>query len=482
MKLISVSNLTDRKSIKDDIYASLSVDGITKYTTKLTKTKWDEQFEISLEKAHEVEIVIREKDGALLGLLWFKLRDLEDDLSIRYPNRPRAIADTQDLLMDLEPSGQLALKLNFATLQRTVTHQDKVFRRNPVQKVYPRNGHLFNAKEFYQVLKCALCNEFLGLQGYQCDCCSYTIHPRCYERVITKCIPLDQIANLKDSNTGQLLKYKIPHRWETTTSIGPGWCCHCAYIFTPGKKILRCSECGKCSHKECSAVVPFFCGLAPEMADILVTAFEAHERKQREKEIEQEENTRIAIPVFEVSDLTNLALGTANEENPPPLTLPIDIDHVEPKFDPNAEIISPVLSKKSENVSIGLEDFHLIAVLGRGSFGKVMLSKDKITGELFAIKALKKDFIVQNDDVVSVLLEKKIFQMASASHHPFLLNLHSSFQTPGRVYFVMEYVSGGDLMCHIQEKKRFSQARTRFYACEVLLALQYLHQQSIVYR
>ena len=79
-------------------------------------------------------------------------------------------------------------------------------------------------------------------------------------------------------------------------------------------------------------------------------------------------------------------------------------------------------------------------------------------------------------------LEKSVFQLASASHHPFMLNLHSSFHTEGRVYFVMEYIPGGDLMCHIQEKKRFSQARSRFYACEVLIALQYMHQNQIIYR
>lgn len=82
----------------------------------------------------------------------------------------------------------------------------------------------------------------------------------------------------------------------------------------------------------------------------------------------------------------------------------------------------------------------------------------------------------------SMRLEKKVFQLASASHHPFMLNLHSSFHSDGRVYFVMEYIPGGDLMCHIQDKKRFSQARTRFYACEVILALQYMHKNNIVYR
>ncbi len=79
-------------------------------------------------------------------------------------------------------------------------------------------------------------------------------------------------------------------------------------------------------------------------------------------------------------------------------------------------------------------------------------------------------------------MEKFIFQAASQTHHPFLVNLHSAFDTSTRIYFVMEYVSGGDLMCHIQEKKRFHQGRTRFYACEVLTAIQYFHSSGIIYR
>jgi serine/threonine protein kinase len=77
--------------------------------------------------------------------------------------------------------------------------------------------------------------------------------------------------------------------------------------------------------------------------------------------------------------------------------------------------------------------------------------------------------------------EKRVFLAAAQQRHPFLLNLHSCFQTETRVYFVMEYVSGGDLMLHIQ-KKQFTLRQAKFYACEVLLALQYFHQQGIIYR
>lgn len=137
--------------------------------------------------------------------------------------------------------------------------------------------------------------------------------------------------------------------------------------------------------------------------------------------------------------------------------------------------------EKSRRRKIGLDDFQFIAVLGKGNFGKVMLAESRHTSEMCAIKVLKKDFIVENDEAESVKSEKRVFLTANREEHPFLLNLHCCFQTENHIYFVMEYISGGDLMWHIQ-KSRFSAKRAKFYACEVLLALKYLHENGIVYR
>uniref|UniRef100_A0A452GZF4 Protein kinase N1 n=1 Tax=Gopherus agassizii TaxID=38772 RepID=A0A452GZF4_9SAUR len=126
-----------------------------------------------------------------------------------------------------------------------------------------------------------------------------------------------------------------------------------------------------------------------------------------------------------------------------------------------------------------LDEFRFLAVLGRGHFGKVLLSEYSHTGELYAIKALKKGDIVARDEVESLMCEKRIFETVNSSRHPFLVNLFACFQTPEHVCFVMEYTAGGDLMMHIHTDV-FTEPRATFYAACVVLGLQFLHERKIV--
>ncbi|KAI9787140.1 MAG: Serine/threonine kinase [Geoglossum umbratile] len=143
--------------------------------------------------------------------------------------------------------------------------------------------------------------------------------------------------------------------------------------------------------------------------------------------------------------------------------------------DPRPKEVSPAQRR------IGLDHFNFLAVLGKGNFGKVMLAETKASKQLYAIKVLKKEFIIENDEVESTKSEKRVFLIANKERHPFLLNLHACFQTETRVYFVMEYISGGDLMLHIQ-RGQFGTKRAQFYAAEVCLALKYFHENGVIYR
>ncbi|KAK2766961.1 Serine/threonine kinase [Arachnomyces sp. PD_36] len=167
------------------------------------------------------------------------------------------------------------------------------------------------------------------------------------------------------------------------------------------------------------------------------------------------------------------------QQQPAPMTQPMASPP--PMASPHAPPTPVTKAPARTGGKIGLDHFNFLAVLGKGNFGKVMLAETKSTRQLYAIKVLKKEFIIENDEVESTKSEKRVFLIANKERHPFLLNLHACFQTETRVYFVMEYISGGDLMLHIQ-RGQFGLKRAQFYAAEVCLALKYFHENGVIYR
>jgi serum/glucocorticoid-regulated kinase 2 len=126
-----------------------------------------------------------------------------------------------------------------------------------------------------------------------------------------------------------------------------------------------------------------------------------------------------------------------------------------------------------------VEDFNIIKVLGKGAFGKVMLVTAKDSGKLYAMKSLSKTVLAERGEVVHTKTERKTLE---DTHHPFLVHLHFAFQSPAKLYLVMDYCNGGELFFHLKQTGRFSEPRARLYAAEIASALEHLHERKVVYR
>ncbi|TIC03406.1 kinase-like protein [Wallemia mellicola] len=454
---------------------------------------------------------------------------------------PRLDDDGVEGWFSIQPAGAIALKLNFVkqNVRKRPAENNGLGRQGAVRKrkgqVHEMNGHAFVQKQFItNVIKCAYCEDFV-LDGrvYRCDDCRYTCHRSCYEKVVTKCVS-KQDSGEKDEDK---VKHRIPHRLAPISSLTPNWCCHCGEIINPlSKKARKCSDCPVTCHAECAHLLPDFCGMSMVTANSLLRQMQAigAAKKQPtqkpqpipsktpsiEKIDDAEKTTEEIEKGAQKMDITSPQLPVPQPQVPSrqqqqqpqakPQRVEVPRPYPPPSQQPQAQVPSPTpysrqhpgqpyrapppqfqkqqqVTPKAPQVApavqrkVGLDNFNFIAVIGKGNFGKVMLAEEKRSSSLFAIKVLKKEFIIENDEVESTRSEKRVFLSAAKQRHPFLLGLHSCFQTETRIYFVMEYVSGGDLMLHIQ-RQQFTPRQAKFYASEVLLALEYFHQEGIVYR
>lgn len=129
--------------------------------------------------------------------------------------------------------------------------------------------------------------------------------------------------------------------------------------------------------------------------------------------------------------------------------------------------------------TISLEAFHIIRVVGKGSFGKVFLVREKETSTLYAMKVLKKEYIIRKNQVEHTKTERSVLGYV---HHPYIVGLNMAFQTADKLFFVLDYCAGGELFFHLGKVGRFPEVRARFYAAQIILALEYIHSLDIIYR
>ena len=150
----------------------------------------------------------------------------------------------------------------------------------------------------------------------------------------------------------------------------------------------------------------------------------------------------------------------------------------------DVNIFQSKISKKNnsinfKNIQANYEDFEIKSVIGRGSVGKILLAKYIKDGKYYAIKSMRKDQIISEGIADNILVEKNILIKSQCE---FILKLSFFFQTPERIYYVTPFIKGGDLYHKLKSEIFFKEDLVRFYAAQIAVALQYLHNLEITYR
>uniref|UniRef100_A0A8C5D2M5 Protein kinase C n=1 Tax=Gouania willdenowi TaxID=441366 RepID=A0A8C5D2M5_GOUWI len=363
--------------------------------------------------------------------------------------------------VDLHPSGKVMMAVQYflegADCQQPTKEEEVPTlnrRRGAIKqaKIHFIKNHEFIATFFRQPTFCSVCREFvwgLNKQGYKCRQCNAAIHKKCIEKIIGRCT--GTAANSRDT-VFQKERFKIdmPHRFKTHNYMSPTFCDHCgSLLWGLVKQGLKCEDCGMNVHHKCQGKVANLCGINQKL---LAEALTQIGQVSVLRKINGQKILFGLICFIDGTPYGRLWEGSS----------------------PRPSTRLPHLTR------INVDNFVFHKVLGKGSFGKVLLAELKGRGEYFAVKALKKDVVLMDDDVECTMIEKRV--LALAWENPFLTHLYSTFQTKEHLFFVMEYLNGGDLMFHIQEKGRFELYRASFYSAEIICGLQFLHSKGIIYR
>jgi hypothetical protein len=293
---------TGRFSRGPETFIAVKVEDNVVARTKASRNdRWEGEFHnIDVREANEVELTVYDKPGehALpIAMLWVRISDIVEEMRRKRieaevnnsgwvsadrlggasgapppqfplapqqpqfgtsPGAPGAQQQTFgpqavphvgnqpiDSWFNLEPTGSIHLQMDFNKMNKDRRPVDvglgrKGAVRQRKEEVHEMYGHKFVQHQFYNIMRCALCGDFLKYSaGMQCEDCKYTCHTKCYQSVVTKCISK---SNAETDPDEEKINHRIPHRFQPFSNVTANWCCHCGYILPFGKKNSR-----KCS-------------------------------------------------------------------------------------------------------------------------------------------------------------------------------------------------------------------------------------------
>lgn len=301
---------TGRFTRGPETFVTVKVEDTSVARTRASRNdRWEAEYHsIEVDKANEIELTVYDKPGEHplpIGMLWVRISDIVEEMRrkkieaemsssgwvsadrmgnqgggapAQFPMspsqgqfnaptspggmgpegafgapgpQPQVITGPIDGWFNLEPAGQIQLEMTFNKSNHDRRPVDlRLGRKGAVrqrkEEVHEMYGHKFVQHQFYNIMRCALCGDFLKYSaGMQCEDCKYTCHTKCYSSVVTKCISK---SNADIDPDEEKINHRIPHRFAPFSNVTANWCCHCGYILPFGKK--NCRKCsGMLSHR-----------------------------------------------------------------------------------------------------------------------------------------------------------------------------------------------------------------------------------------
>lgn len=190
---------------------------------------------------------------------------------------------------------------------------------------------------------------------------------------------------------------------------------------------------------------------------------------------QQQQQQQIYLPLIHINAVNKPLPKIVSPTTP----LPSLAQPPPPASSPGSIPATPVQGQTT-TTDISLADYDLLKVLGKGCMGKVLLVRSRRNERLYALKSIKKKWVIKQKEVIHTRAERDI--LVRLRNQPFLAQLNHVFQTPSELFLVLDYYAGGDIATQLSNMSCFDEERTKFYAAEIVYGLGILHEHGIVYR